>query len=563
MSILVLQGFTIKEFEQKIALAEQQGDLKTAIEAYEYLFLNYSQTDGTKEQKLEFQLDYTILLSYYGEYDKAIEILKDLIDKTENNPAQKEHLARGCMQMGLIHFFLEQFDTALDYYNRANKYASELDNKLAMSIANNNIGNIYQKRLDYETAIDCYHKSLDYQAEVKDSATICNTIFNIGTCYDELGKKEEALKNYNKAYSIAEAIGDKEISSLSNINIGILNDDIHQIENSIHTVKESGHRQVLLEAYIKYASLKAQSGDYKKAYTYVARAKELSDSLFKAEAAESINEFSIKYKSRELEASKQLQKVIFIASAIALIIVIISLIVSIQIHRSANRKLKSINILKDKFISVVSHDIKNPLISQKNILEPLVTNSIYLPENETKLLNKELLNSTQSLLILLNNLLSWSSLELRTIKYNPTNIDILGIIQETKATYTLATKEKNINIITKSPDKVIAYSDYNMAATVLRNLINNAIKFSHKDSNIEIIITRTENEKHWKITVKDYGIGMDINTQVSKLGTNGETGSGLGLTLTKEMIIMNKGKYSINSQLGVGTEFSFTIPQSL
>ncbi len=556
-----------ESYKQRIANAEELCDLDAAVQAYTEWLDNYEASGSAPQDKPTLLIEYSLYLSYAGRYSDGIKAAINGIELAEEYTDQDLVVARGFMQLGLIYFFMEQYDLALTHYERAEELADELDNDLGLSIAKNNIGNIYQKQSDYETAVEYYEESLKIQQHVNDSATICNTIFNIGSCYEELGESDKAVEYFQESLRIAECIHESEIESLSLIHLGILTENINQIRRSIDIVERSGHRQVLLKAYEVYGKLKAEMGDYAHAYELSCKAKMLTDSLFKAEAQERINEFSAKYELKEKEAENKVQRVIFITATLVCLIIIAWLFLLARMRSRSNARLRDLNMRKDKFVSIMSHDIKNPLVSQKSVLEMVVQNFDQVPSKELRNVCDDLLSSSRSLLDLLYNLLSWSKLESKAIRYNPVTLDVIVILREVRDTLQLLLKQKNITLHVDAPEHVLAYGDYNILSTVLRNVLSNAIKYSYCDGLIEIRIADNGLD-HWEITVQDHGVGMTdvvkeslfkLTSVKSQLGTRGETGSGLGLIITKEMVEMNGGSIAVESEVCKGTIFTFTV----
>ncbi len=557
----------INTYIERIETAEHEQNLPTVVTTYKELLDNYDKIGGDKEQMPRYMFEYGMYLSYSGEYDKAIGVILKVIELTEGVENQKETRARCSMQLGLIYFFEEQWDTALEHYLRAEKLATEIDNKLGMSIAKNNIGNIYQKKREYDKAIENYNATLELQKTVKDSATICNTLYNLGSCYDQLNNTELTKRYYTESYEIASKINDSEIKSLSLVKLGIMDNNAEWIEQGIDAVKRSGHRQVLAEAYSAYSKLKADEGDYKTAYENAVNARELSDSLFAQESTRQLNDFTVKYRTQEAKAEAAIYKTRLYFTIIVSVLVVLLLTVTYIISHKSNRRLKELNKLKDRFMRIISHDIKNPLMSQKTVLELMVNNIDYLRAEDIKLQCNDLLRSSGSLLNLLHNLLNWSKIESKTLRYNPTNVDICMIVSEMKEDFNIALAQKEVTIESTIKENTIAFADHNMICSVLRNLLYNALKYSHVGGNILVSIN-SANDKQWRISIKDYGVGMSeetknrlfkLDTSHSNVGTSGEVGTGMGLVIVKEILAFGGGKIEVDSTEGEGTTISFTI----
>ncbi len=564
------QSPTLDSYLARIEQAQAEQNLPEMLEAYEGLLSDYEALGGDPLLKPRYLFERALYLSYSGQYDQAIAIIMEVIELTERDKSQIETRARCFMQLGLIYFFQEHWDRALEHYLKAEELALESGSLLGQSIAKNNIGNVYQKKFQYAEAIDYYNESLALQESVQDSATICNTIYNIGSCYEELGVPEVAVRNFEEARQIAARIGDREIEALSMIHEGVLKESAKLIEQSIDIVKQTGHRQVLVDAYHTYARLKAESGDFRAAYYNVIEAEVLSDSLLRAESIEQLNDFTVRYKAAEHEAEAAIYRVRLNAAIIIFVVILLLGYLVYRVQRKSNRRLREVNVLKDKFMRVVSHDIKNPLISQRTVLELMVNNMEYLQSDDIKTQCHDLLRSSGSLLDLLYNLLSWSQIESKTIRYVPTRVDLHTICQEVQEMFFITLHKKQLQLIIDVAPNTLAFGDYNMISTILRNLVNNALKYSHPESVVRLSAEPAGCNK-WRVSVQDFGVGMDRETQHSlfklasarsRAGTAGESGTGIGLLIVREMVAMNGGAVEVESAVGKGTTISFTVKKS-
>ncbi len=569
-----------KPYIQKIDEANMQQDAEMAVEAYGELFKIYDEVvdriegeksrENLREYKVFLTIDYAQMLNFAGHYGEAIEQLLTGLEFVEENPhvPNADMLsAHSFMYLGMIYFFIEEYDNALLYYSRAEDLAEKIGSSDGIAVAKNNIANVYQMRKDYPLAISLYQESLALEG-VTDPSTECNTLFNLGTCYAEMDSTAIALDYLQRAYDFAIEIGDYETQVLSQIELGILNEDAKQIENSIDIVSEIGHRVLELKAYQSLAKLKAEEKNFEDAFKYSELGAALSDSIFQAENTKQLNDFSVKYQEKEREAQLKLTRTIFYFVVGFLVVGLVLLYFIIMIQRRSNARLRELGRLKDKFVGVVSHDIKNPLLTQTRILELIEQSIENLTPVEIMELNRQLLTSSRSLLELLTNLLNWSKLEANSMSFNPINVDLRSIVKDSEELFCTSLRQKSISLIIEVPQGAIAYGDYNMVSTVLRNLLSNAIKYSKVGGAINIIANKQADV--WMLSVKDYGVGMSSEVQESlfkltavrsQLGTAQEVGTGLGLIITKEMIERNGGELSVQSAYDKGTTISFTIPQ--
>jgi len=235
--------------------------------------------------------------------------------------------------------------------------------------------------------------------------------------------------------------------------------------------------------------------------------------------------------------------------------------------RKSEQELKQSNRSKDRFFSIIAHDLKSPFSSLLGYSEWL--------KNEMNNLTKEELNnsfsnmnkSIKKVFELLQNLLEWARIQNGKIEYNPSSFDLKILIENTIGFIEFKALNKDIKIINKIHDSLYVYADQNMLNSVFQNLLTNSLKFSYPGA--EVIILSKNNENDVEVSIKDTGVGIDpenlrnlfrIDVHHSTLGTNEERGTGLGLVLCKELIERNSGKIWVESKKGQGSIFTFTIP---
>lgn len=237
--------------------------------------------------------------------------------------------------------------------------------------------------------------------------------------------------------------------------------------------------------------------------------------------------------------------------------------------RKSEQKQKELNITKDKLFSIIGHDLRGPIGGFKSLLQLLISGyDLSNTESLMKML-KVTHKSASSTHELLENLLEWAKSQRNEIVFSPDKLNLFAIISQTSDLFKDICNAKEISIINNVSPNTNVLADKNMLMTVLRNLMSNALKFS--PSGKQIIITATENETEVVVTVKDEGVGIraeDIaklfndSEQFTTYGTNGEKGSGLGLMLCKGFVVRNGGVLSVQSEIGNGSSFIFTLPIS-
>ncbi len=238
--------------------------------------------------------------------------------------------------------------------------------------------------------------------------------------------------------------------------------------------------------------------------------------------------------------------------------------------KKSNEKLKQSILEKDKFFSIIAHDLKSPFSGLIGLLGMMLDDRDNISEEEQVDIIQSLHESTKGLYSLLENLLEWSRIQRDMVKANFDMIDLFMIANDTVTHLDSRAKDKKIELINNIPNDTYAFADYMMTSTVIRNLISNSIKFTNSGGKIEIGISENKNGRI-KLFVSDDGVGMDQKTldklfklseSNSGVGTAGERGTGLGLLLCKEFIELNQGEIWVESEVGKGSTFFFTLMTS-
>jgi len=234
-----------------------------------------------------------------------------------------------------------------------------------------------------------------------------------------------------------------------------------------------------------------------------------------------------------------------------------------------NEELHHLNATKDKLFSIIGHDLRNPLAVQKSLAHSLLTDIDSFSKEELLEAMSIILRSAESGYDLLTNLLQWARSQSAGLKFTPQPIAIYELLAEITDSYkdTASQKGVKVEIRKASNGQEKVFADENMLRTILRNLLVNAIKFSHPNGLITIQVSG--GDKHAQIAISDQGVGMDTkhlqhlfetDKHLSTTGTANEMGTGLGLLLCKEFVEHHGGKIMVVSEKGEGSTFSFTLP---
>jgi len=266
-----------------------------------------------------------------------------------------------------------------------------------------------------------------------------------------------------------------------------------------------------------------------------------------------------------LYSGDPIQKIIFLIVFLMMMISGVGFLLLLQEEKEI--QVKKLLDDKDKFFSIIAHDLRGPFTGIIGATQLLLENDNELSQKETKELIELINQSSKNTSSLLNNLLTWAQSQTGGLEFRPEKIEIGLVVEKTKNLLENVAKTKNISIYAEIEDKRYVYADMNMLETIIRNLLANAIKFTRNNGQIVLSVRR---ERHLTIfSVQDSGIGIaprklinlfKINEKHNTLGTNEETGTGLGLLLCKDFIERHGGEIWVKSQIGKGSDFEFSIP---
>ena len=437
----------------------------------------------------------------------------------------------------------------------------------------NNIGLLYVEMGQIEKGINYYFQALNYSLELFDKNSTANLYNNIAAAYVKENNYAKSEEYVNKALSIA-----KDITELSFIQ----------------------------ESYQILAKIYSQKGDYKKAFEYQGKQLAYNDSLYFQQRTSSIAEMQTRFETEakekeiqllkkdneinvlEVDRHKLLQKYLILFTTLFLILAVVIFIGQRRRRRINNilalknkeleiankrlieseQNLKELNATKDKFFSIIAHDLKNPFNALLGFSELLEKTYDSCSEEEIKEYINVIYESSQNLFKLLDNLLQWSRTQTNSISYHPEQFEVFPLIMQEVEFLHLNADKKKINIRVNVNKDSTAFADKNIISSIIRNLISNAIKFTNTNGQVNIDVKDLKSEV--QVSISDSGIGIDgddldkifqLNSSISNKGTANEDGTGLGLLLCKEFTEMNHGRIWATSNKGKGSTFYFTIPK--
>jgi len=406
------------------------------------------------------------------------------------------------------------------------------------------------------------------------------------------------MNYYQEALNLYQKVNDQQGIALAYNNIGLVYLDQKEYKKSLEYFKKSLALATDLKMYDFtvdiYSNLTIyykEIADYKNAYFFYDKYNTVYDSLIGEKKNKMIRQIQAKYQlaknNRELDELKNQSQsqldaistaktIQFFLVGIAVLVIVLMIATFYLLYKEKKlagelkdktMELNELNRSKDKFFSIIAHDLKNPfnvLVSYTSLLK---TDFEMFSKPELSQIISDLNQASENGFNLLQNLLLWTRSQTNRIHVFRTNFNLDVILEQVKALVELNLNAKDQRLIVDNNPDLVIYADKDMIATVLRNLVFNAIKFSNKGAEIHLKITI--NDSNVRIDVIDSGIGIAeetiqklfaIDQNTSTEGTDGETGTGLGLVICKEFIEKNEGSIWVESQLGKGSVFSFTLP---
>ncbi len=235
--------------------------------------------------------------------------------------------------------------------------------------------------------------------------------------------------------------------------------------------------------------------------------------------------------------------------------------------RATQEELKELNESKDKFFSIIAHDLKSPFNAILGFVEILDNDYDEMDDEEKREIIQNINYSSRKTFRLLQDILQWSRVQLGRMSIEPEQVYLHQISKEVKDLYLHSLEEKNIEVDISGEKDIFIYADKYMLTTIFRNLMSNAIKFTPEEGKISLLFEKQENNT--VVRFKDTGVGMSpdivenlfrLDKNISTKGTNNESGTGLGLVLVKEFLEKNNSSIEVSSEPGKGSTFTLYFP---
>jgi signal transduction histidine kinase len=549
--------------------------------------------------------DYNFIANDYydlGEYDEAYFyfITSYRIAQSLNDSLQ---MTVALHNVGRVFKELGQYDRALSHLNISKQISEKIKDYIGIAYSDDEIGDVLLRKGEYDSAMTALMRSLKRTKELKEFVLEPKTLTKLATIYLHRGDFKTALTYYDSTNAFHEKTGNRFGIAEVELGRGLVylkqnkyDEAQNLIGRSAVIAQEINARVLEIQCYNQLSYLWELKGDYKKSLGYFKRYKVLEDSLFSQETQEKLLRDQIRFETESKDSQiaalseqqtvqkNELKKQEFVRN-ILVVVMALSVILLVTVYRSGQRRrqintlllqhqeetekrseeLERLNQVKDKFFSIISHDLRSPINALAGMLN-LIAKGAVTAEDMPKHI-QELKARFDHTRTLLNNLLDWTLLQMDKLNLQATKIDLRKIVDE-NIQLLISIQDKQIKLTNNIPENALAFADSNTVNLVIRNLMTNAIKFTNDSG--EVTIAAEEKPNEWLLSVKDNGIGMkqevmdilfDKTAPYTTRGTANEKGTGLGLILCKEFVEKNGGKIWVESSEGNGSKFWFTLPK--
>jgi len=521
-----------------------------------------------------------------GNYDKALSYFMDALKISEKNK-HKLGMLEGRVVFSETYYSLGEYENALTNL----RIAEEIDRQIPLSNFSLNMyinfGYVYISLGKYDKAISYINTGLSKSDKVEFNGLKISLLRQLATVYFKQGKDKAAIKVYKQALAFTREIKNvlreqTTLVELSDVYVSYKPDSALFFLSQALKISERHkmYRQQII-ALDKIGDLYKTKGDLAKALFFRERRNELAEQFFYKDMAKQVASLESAYELERSKAqlneltveSKEQQIVSYIILSVAVGTFLVLVITLVYYFRSkhlnkllkkANLELEESNDIKDKFFSIIAHDIRSPLVSTISILG-LINDKELDERMQHELVNKLMLHCDSSLEIL-DKLLKWGQMQIKGVRLNTSEFNPMPNIKRNMALLQEAANQKGIHIDVNIPANITLQADADHFDFVIRNLTANAIKFTKENGEVNLKAEMIGKNKV-KFEVKDNGVGIS-DARITKLfelsatgtkGTKEEEGTSLGLIICREFILANEGELYVQSVVGEGTTFSFTL----
>lgn len=533
-----------------------------------------------------------------GHYELALRNMLKSLDLNEKNKVSTSRVIANHNVLGNLYSHLNDTAASAESFNKAlNLAISEKDSNLITMIYGN-LAVMYQLHGKNDLYFYYAQKSKHYLPADCDPQQLGVVYFNLAGAFSELSRYDSAIHYFNRGKPL---INDLRIGNQAEalvqmaytyLKINRIDSARAAVKNSLTIAKAIQSPTLIAEAYAMLSDIDSASLDFRSAYRNYKRSRSLFDSIHNKDHMQRIAELRIIYDSDKKEAENSLLKsqnslkgemirmqrlALFAFATLAAILLILlyklkqsnkKIAGQQEIILRKNDELQELNQTKDKFISIIAHDLRSPFNSLLGLLQDLLDHyDNYTDEEKVYLLESTFRSSTNTYNLLVN-LLDWTIAQRNGFENKPGKVYIAATVESVFQILSSRAMQKKIVLINAVDAAHTAYVDPNILANVLINLVNNAIKFTPLSGQIKVKASFSH-ENEVTICVEDNGIGIpaekldklfDLDSDFKRKGTADELGTGLGLVLVKEFVKASKGSLNVKSTENEGSVFCVTLP---
>ena len=570
----------------------------------------------TDKDEIKLKLLRTMILYFFNNNDFQHVVQYSEVGIEHYDKIDDPFNEAGCtMTLANAYQRLGQLDKAIECYNRCNELMDQIGGEMAevnKRYVINNIAEIHLAMGEYDTAEEMYRKCIDMLGTVDPADTSSN--LDLATYYQNLaevriaknnpeavGFAEQSLelsKKYqdtphkiinrlmalSKAYHIVER--DDESAELMDEALSTAVDNGETfLETSIYMQKgdfakaiamaDENHYDELLQEALEGAYQVERERNPKLALEYYERSVMMKDSVFNQNQQQLIRDYQVRYATQEKEHQLQMEQekvkrnrmYIIVLAVAALLLSIIAFIWYrlAQARKKRNEELAHLNATKDRLLSIVSHDVRTPVGAMCQVLREMTDNYNGLDETDRKAKLVMLRTSSEALNDRMENIIHWVKGELENSPIVLADFKLSELVNECIKSQEMTIAAKSLKVGNEVSSELIAHDDANVVRLVMQNLLSNAVKFSYPDG--EVSVKAEEKGGRIWIEVSDNGMGIG-KKKLEKIfkfmtssdsGTSGETGTGIGLFVSKMLVDKIGGEITISSVKGEGTVVQFSV----
>jgi signal transduction histidine kinase len=497
------------------------------------------------------------------------------------------------------YFDIKDTTNSFRTYKRAEQLAIETSDTSNLITVYSNLAHYHLMTNNLALAIDYCTKGIDLSLRINEKNKLSSLYANAAAAYTLLNDHQNAvmfIRNAKTLISYESAINKAGVYLVASdvyLNAGIVDSASYFNDLGMAEARRIGSIEWESKGYSNLASIDSTKNDFKSALKHYQKSIFLRDSILDNQHKSRIEELLIIHdlenKEKENEALRTQnslnRKIIknqhFVIFLIVVILALVALFGFLQFKtrkkimlqkgeiEQKNKSLHELNLTKDKFITIIAHDLRSPFNSLLGLLEVLISDYNNFSDEEKLKHLTSLHKSSTNTYNLLVNLLEWTLVQRNGFKNKPEKVQVRKSVDSVFSFLASRAQQKNHQLLNNVSENTEVYVDSNILSNILINLINNSIKFTPFHGNISVSAETGDNSV--RIYVTDNGIGIpadklvrifEIDSDFKRKGTDNEIGTGLGLTMVKEFVTLSKGKISVESEPKKGSTFCVELPRN-